>query len=39
LIENASRDCTNEEPTLSPDGRSLAYSRWNGDSALWLLSV
>jgi hypothetical protein len=28
-----------EEPTLSPDGRSLAYARWNGGSSLWLLRL
>jgi Tol biopolymer transport system component len=28
-----------EEPTLSPDGRTLAYARWNGGSSLWLLQL
>jgi Tol biopolymer transport system component len=28
-----------EEPTLSPDGRTLAYCRSNGSSSLWLLSI
>jgi Tol biopolymer transport system component len=28
-----------EEPTLSPDGRFLAYSRSNGGSSLWLLTM
>ncbi len=28
-----------EEPTLSPDGRWLAYCRSNGGSSLWLLKV
>jgi Tol biopolymer transport system component len=28
-----------EEPALSPDGRSLAYARWNGGSSLWLLRM
>lgn len=28
-----------EEPALSPDGRSLAYSRSNGGSSLWMLTV
>ncbi|MCI0567204.1 MAG: hypothetical protein L0Z52_03320, partial [Acidobacteria bacterium] len=28
-----------EEPTLSPDGRFLAYCRSNGSSSLWLLTL
>jgi Tol biopolymer transport system component len=28
-----------EEPTLSPDGKFLAYSRSNGGSSLWLLTM
>jgi Tol biopolymer transport system component len=28
-----------EEPTLSPDGRSLAYCRRNGGASLWMLTV
>ena len=28
-----------EEPTLSPDGRYLVYSRSNGGSSLWVLSL
>jgi TolB protein len=28
-----------EEPTLSPDGRALAYARWKGGASLWLLSL
>ena len=28
-----------EEPSLSPDGRFLAYCRSNGSSSLWLLSI
>jgi tricorn protease len=28
-----------EEPTLSPDGRALAYARWRGGASLWLLSL
>ncbi|MBC8645531.1 MAG: PD40 domain-containing protein [Thermoanaerobaculia bacterium] len=28
-----------EEPTLSPDGRYLAYCRSNGGSSLWLLTL
>lgn len=28
-----------EEPTISPDGRYLYYSRSNGGSSLWLLTV
>src|SRR5262245_14995147 len=28
-----------EEPTLSPDGRTLAYARWTGGSSLWLLRL
>ena len=28
-----------EEPTLSPDGRWLAYCRSNGGSSLWLLKI
>jgi hypothetical protein len=28
-----------EEPTLSPDGRTLAYARWKGGSSLWLLRL
>jgi hypothetical protein len=28
-----------EEPTLSPDGRALVYSRWNGGASLWLLRL
>jgi Tol biopolymer transport system component len=28
-----------EEPTLSPDGRALVYSRWNGGSSIWLLRL
>ncbi len=28
-----------EEPTLSPDGRFLAYCRSNGGSSLWLLTM
>ena len=28
-----------EEPTLSPDGRTLAYARWKGGASLWLLSL
>jgi len=26
-----------EEPTLSPDDRTLADARWTGGSSLWLL--
>jgi Tol biopolymer transport system component len=28
-----------EEPTISPDGRWLLYSRSNGGSSLWLLRI
>jgi len=28
-----------EEPTVSPDGRSLAYCRSNGGASLWMLTV
>lgn len=28
-----------EEPTLSPDGRYLAYSRGHGGSSLWMLTI
>jgi TolB protein len=28
-----------EEPTLSPDGRFLAYARWKGGASLWLLRL
>jgi Tol biopolymer transport system component len=28
-----------EEPTLSPDGRALAYARWKGGGSLWLLRL
>jgi Tol biopolymer transport system component len=28
-----------EEPTLSPDGRTLAYCRSNGGSSLWVLTL
>jgi serine/threonine protein kinase len=28
-----------EEPTVSPDGRALAYARWKGGSSLWLLRL
>jgi Tol biopolymer transport system component len=28
-----------EEPTLSPDGKWLAYGRNNGGSSLWLLEL
>ncbi len=28
-----------EEPTISPDGRWLLYSRSNGGSSLWLLKI
>jgi len=28
-----------EEPTISPDGRYLYYSRSNGGASLWLLTV
>jgi Tol biopolymer transport system component len=28
-----------EEPTISPDGRYLYYSRSNGGSSLWLLTT
>jgi Tol biopolymer transport system component len=28
-----------EEPTMSPDGRFLAYSRSNGGASLWLLTM
>jgi hypothetical protein len=28
-----------EEPTLSPDGRALVYTRWNGGSSIWLLRL
>ena len=28
-----------EEPTISPDGRYLAYNRGSGGSSLWLLSI
>jgi Tol biopolymer transport system component len=28
-----------EEPTLSPDGRWLAYARSNGGASLWLLTL
>ena len=28
-----------EEPTLSPDGRYLAYCRSNGGSSLWRLTI
>ncbi len=28
-----------EEPTISPDGRSLAYARSNGGASLWLLTL
>ncbi len=28
-----------EEPTISPDGRYLAYSRSHGGSSLWLLTI
>jgi Tol biopolymer transport system component len=28
-----------EEPTLSPDGRFLAYCRSNGGASLWLMTI
>jgi Tol biopolymer transport system component len=28
-----------EEPTISPDGRYLAYNRGHGGSSLWLLTI
>ena len=28
-----------EEPTMSPDGRWLAYCRSNGGASLWMLTV
>jgi Tol biopolymer transport system component len=28
-----------EEPTISPDGRYLVYSRANGGSSLWVLQL
>jgi len=28
-----------EEPTVSPDGRILAYARWTGGASIWLLSL
>ncbi len=28
-----------EEPTLSPDGRTLTYARWKGGASLWLLRL
>jgi len=28
-----------EEPTISPEGRSLLYCRSNGGSSLWLITL
>jgi hypothetical protein len=28
-----------EEPTVSPDGRWLAYNRGGGGSSLWMLTI
>jgi len=28
-----------EEPTVSPDGRFLAYCRSNGGASIWMLTV
>jgi Tol biopolymer transport system component len=28
-----------EEPTISPDGRSLVYCRSNGGSSLWVMQL
>ena len=33
------KDLFIEEPTISPDGRYLAYSRGHGGSSLWMLTI